>query len=81
VHHNLLVLQNKLVKRKTVLLLDDLLQRIDDTIFDNPLANQHRFHYFDSSDNEDDEMLDLNEMLDLSEMINVDDKLIPLFCS
>jgi hypothetical protein len=79
VHHNLLVLQNKLVKRKTVLLLDDLLQRIDDTIFDNPLANQHRFHYFDSSDNEDDEMLDLNEMINVDD--NVDDKLIPLFCS
>jgi hypothetical protein len=79
VHHNLLFLQNKLVKRKTVLLLDDLLQRIDDTIFDNPLANQHRFHYFDSSDNEDDEMLDLNEMINVDD--NVDDKLIPLFCS
>jgi hypothetical protein len=79
VHHNLLVLQNKLVKRKTVLLLDDLLQRIDDTIFDNPLANQHRFHYFDSSDNEDDEMLDLNEMINVDD--NVDDKLIPLSCS
>jgi len=79
VHHNLLVLQNKLVKRKTVLLLDDLLQRIDDTIFDNPLANQHRFHYFDSSDNEDDEMLDLNEMINVDD--NVDDKSIPLFCS
>jgi hypothetical protein len=79
VHHNLLVLQNKLVKRKTVLLLDDLLQRIDDTIFDNPIANQHRFHYFDSSDNEDDEMLDLNEMINVDD--NVDDKLIPLSCS
>jgi hypothetical protein len=79
VHHNLLFLQNKLVKRKTVLLLDDLLQRIDDTIFDNPIANQHRFHYFDSSDNEDDEMLDLNEMINVDD--NVDDKLIPLFCS
>jgi hypothetical protein len=48
-------------------------------IFDNPLANQHRFHYFDSSDNEDDEMLDLNEMINVDD--NVDDKLIPLFCS
>jgi len=75
VHHNLLVFQNKLVKRKIVLLLDDLLQRIDDTIFGNLLVNQHRFHYFDSSDNEDDEMLDLNAM------INVDDELILLFCS
>ena len=78
-HHNLLVLQNKLVKRKTVLLLDDLLQRIDNTIFHNPLANQHRFHYFDSSDNEVDEMLDLNEMINVDD--NVDDNLIPLFCS
>lgn len=39
---------------------DDLLQRIDDTVFDNPFTNQHRFHYYDHSGNKDDEMLDPN---------------------
>jgi hypothetical protein len=41
-------------------LSDDLLQRIDDTVFDNPFTNQHRFHYYDHSGNKDDEMLDPN---------------------
>ena len=43
-------------------IVDDLLQRIDDTIFDNFFVDQHRFDYHKPSDNEDD----------------VDDEIIPL---
>ena len=41
-------------------MLDDLLMRIDDTMFDNLLVNQYRFDYFEFSDNENDEILDPN---------------------
>jgi len=45
---------------KNNLVLDDLLMRIDDTMFDNLLVNQYRFDYFEFSDNENDEILDPN---------------------
>lgn len=41
-------------------------------MFNNPFAYQHRFDYFETSDNEDDEMLDPNVT------INVNDEIIPL---
>jgi hypothetical protein len=51
--------------------LDDLLQKVNDTLFDNPFADQHRFDYFEPSDNEDDDMLNSNVM------VNDDDEIIP----
>ena len=48
---------------------DDLLQIIDDIIFDNPFAHQHRFNYSEPSDNEDD--------VDNDNDNNVDDEIIP----
>ena len=42
-------------KCKNNLLWDDLLQRIDDTMFDNPFADQHRFNYSELDDNKDDD--------------------------
>ena len=40
-------------------------------MFDNPFADQHRFDYFEPSDNEDDDMLNSNMM------VNDDDEIIP----
>jgi len=57
-------------------LSDDLLQRIDDTVFDNPFTNQHRFHYYDHSGNKDDEMLDPNIDDDVDN--DVDNEITPL---
>jgi len=54
-------------------LLGDLLQRIDDNIFDNPFTYQHRFDYFEASDNKDDEMLDSNMIVNIDDDINIDD--------
>jgi len=45
---------------KNNLVLDDLLMRIDDTMFDNLFVNQYRFDYFEFNDNENDEILDPN---------------------
>jgi len=45
---------------KNNLVLDDLLIRIDDTMFDNLFVNQYKFDYFKFSDNENDEILDPN---------------------
>jgi hypothetical protein len=44
-------------RRKNCLLSNDLLKRIDDTMFDNPFADQYRFDYSEFSDNRDDETL------------------------
>jgi hypothetical protein len=50
---------SKLVsRRKNCLLSSDLLKRIDDTMFYNPFADQHRFDYSEFSDNRDDETLE-----------------------
>jgi len=43
---------------KNNLLSDDLLQSIDDTMFDNSFVDQHRFHYYNPSVNENDKTLD-----------------------
>jgi len=52
---------SKLVsKGKNSLLSDNLLQTIDDTIFDNSFANQHQFDYSKSSNNKYDETLNPN---------------------
>jgi hypothetical protein len=52
---------SKLVsKGKNSLLSDNLLQTIDDTIFDNSFADQHRFDYSKPSDNKYDETLNPN---------------------
>jgi hypothetical protein len=55
---------------------------IDNTMFDNPFVDQHRFHYFDPSDNENDEMLEPSVILDIDDNIDndvevdVDDEII-----
>jgi hypothetical protein len=46
-------------KGKNNLSLDDLLQMSDDTMLDNSFVDQHRFDYYESNDNKDDETLDL----------------------
>jgi len=53
-------------------LLGDLLQRIDDTIFDNSFIDQHIFDYFRASDNEDDEMLDSNMIVNIDNNVDID---------
>jgi len=53
-------------------LLGDLLQRIDDTIFDNPFTYQHRLNYFEASDNKDDEMLDSNMIVNIDNDVDND---------
>jgi len=47
---------------------DDLLQIIDDIIYDNAFAHQHRFNYSEPSDNE----------YDVDNDNDVDDEIIPL---
>jgi hypothetical protein len=64
-------LSKSVSRGKNNLLLDDLLQMIDDTMFINPSTDQHRFEYFKPSDNEDDELLDPNVI------INDNDEMIP----
>jgi hypothetical protein len=55
---------------------------IDNTMFDNPFADQHRFHYFDPSDNKNDEMLEPSVILNIDDNIDndvevdVDDEII-----
>jgi len=41
---------NSVSRGRNNLLSIDLLQRIDDTMFDNPFADQHRFDYFEPSE-------------------------------
>jgi len=55
---------------KNNLLLNDLLQKINNTMFDNLFVDQHRFNYSKSSDNENDDTLYLNMTL------NVDGEII-----
>ena len=64
-------LSKSVSRGKNNLLLDDLLQMIDDTMFINPFTDQHIFDYFKPSDNEDDELLNPNVI------INDDDEMIP----
>jgi hypothetical protein len=47
-------LSNSISKGKNNLLLDDLLQSIDDIMFDNSFVDQHIFDYYEPSDNKDD---------------------------
>jgi hypothetical protein len=55
-------------------LSNNLLQRIDHTIFENPFVDQHGFDYFEFSDNEEDEMLNLNVIVNIDDVDNdVDD--------
>ena len=45
-----------------------------DTIFENPFVDQHGFDYFEFSDNEEDEMLNLNVIVNIDDVDNdVDD--------
>jgi len=53
---------------------DDLLQLINDTMFDNPFADQYKFNYSKSSENENDEMLNLNMIVNIND--DVDDGII-----
>ena len=63
----------KLVSRgKNNLLLEDSLWNIDDTMFDNSFANQHIFHYYELSDNENEEMLDPKIIVNVDN--NIDNK-------
>ena len=41
---------NSINRGKNNLLSIDLLQKINDTMFDNPFADQHRFDYFEPID-------------------------------
>jgi len=61
---------------KKSLFLDDLLQRIDDNMFDNQFVYQHRFDYSKPGENEDDETLDTNVIVNVDN--DVDDEIIPL---
>jgi hypothetical protein len=63
---------NSVSRGKNSLLLVDLLQRIDDTMFDNPFDDQHRFDYFEPSDNEDDETLDPNVIVNDNDDVDND---------
>jgi hypothetical protein len=72
---------NSVSRGKNNLLLDDLLQRINDTMLNNPFVGQHIFDYFKTSDNEDDDTLDPNDLLqgqnDDDVDSDVDDEIIP----
>jgi hypothetical protein len=57
-------------------LLVDLLQRINDIMFDNSFADQHRFNYSEPIDNGDDDTLDLNVMVNDGDN-DVNDEIIP----
>jgi hypothetical protein len=67
-------LSNPVSKGKNNLLSNDLLQMINDTMFDNIFVDQYRFNYSKPGDNEDDDMLDSNMMIN----VDVDDEIIPL---
>ena len=41
-------------------------------MFDNPFDDQHRFDYFEPSDNENDDMLDLNVMVNDDDNVDND---------
>jgi hypothetical protein len=66
-------LSNLVSKGKNNLLSNDLLQMINDTMFDNIFVDQYRFNYSKASDNEDDDILDSNMMIN----VDVDDEIIP----
>jgi len=69
---------NSVSRGKNNLLSDDLLQRINDMMLNNPFVGQHIFDYFKISDNEDDDMLDPNEMVNDDDVnSDVDDEIIP----
>jgi len=61
-------------KGKITLLSDYLLQRINNTMFDNLFTDQYKFDYSESSGNEDDDMLDPNMMINV---VDDDEKIIP----
>jgi len=56
-------------------LSDDLLQGINDTIFDNSFTNQQRFNCYEPCDNENDKILDPNVIVNVDN--GVDDEVIP----
>jgi len=68
---------------KTNLLLDDLLQKVNDTLFDNPFADQHRFDYSKPNNNEDDKTLNLNVIVNIDNDVDndidndINDEIIP----
>ena len=68
---------SKLVSRdQNSLLLDDLQQRTNDTMFDNSFADKHnKFDYSTPSDNEDDKTLDQNMIVNIND--DVGNKIIP----
>lgn len=45
---------------------------IDNIMFDNPFTDQHRFHYPDPSDNENDEMLEPGVILNIDDNVDND---------
>uniref|UniRef100_A0A6N2NM40 Uncharacterized protein n=1 Tax=Salix viminalis TaxID=40686 RepID=A0A6N2NM40_SALVM len=49
--------------------MDDLLQKSDDTMFDNPFIDKYIFDYYDLGDNKDDKRLDLNMTIDVDDDI------------
>ena len=55
---------------------DDLLQMIDDIMFDNLFVAQHRFEYYEPSDNEDDVDDDDDDDDDVDDDNDVDDEII-----
>jgi hypothetical protein len=70
-------LSNPVSKGKNNLLSNDLLQMINDTMFDNIFVDQYRFNYSKPGDNEDDDMLDSNMMINVDVDDDVDDEIIP----
>jgi hypothetical protein len=52
--------------------LDDLLQKVNDTLFDNPFADQHRFDYSKPNNNEDDKTLNLNVIVNIDNDVDND---------
>jgi hypothetical protein len=59
-----------------IVLSDDLLQMIDDIMFDNLFVAQHRFEYYEPSDNEDDVDDDDDDDDDVDDDNDVDDEII-----
>ena len=57
---------------KNSLLLNDLQQRINDSMFDNPFIDQHIIYYSNPSDDENDEMLNLNVSINVNNYIDDD---------
>jgi hypothetical protein len=66
-------LSNSISKGKNNLLLDDLLQSIDDIMFDNSFVDQHVFDYYEPSDNKDDVDNDVHDEI----IPHVHDEIIP----